>query len=162
VDAGDRQHPASLPPAAWGCADNCYRDLFPLPYLAGLLYISSMIKTPQNSNLKSISSEIKAVFAEFEIKVIRLILFGSRSKGTAVKESDWDFLAVIDKKLDFHAQNLIRTQIRRRLAKKLVSVDIIIRSEDAYAQDREDIGSIAYYAVREGTSLWIQGWSPNG
>jgi predicted nucleotidyltransferase len=103
--------------------------------------------------LENITSEIKKFFAESSIVVKRMILFGSRAKGTAGNDSDWDFLAIIDRKIDFEIQNRIRTLIRRRLAKQRISVDIIIRSESAYEKDRTDTGNITYYAVKEGVAV---------
>jgi predicted nucleotidyltransferase len=98
------------------------------------------------------------VVIEEEIKkrnfnIIKIIFFGSRAKGTARNESDWDFMVVIDK--DIIAEEKIRlvSAIRLHLAQKLIDADIIIKSAKEYSEQSKDVGYITYYAAKNGVSL---------
>jgi predicted nucleotidyltransferase len=98
-------------------------------------------------------ASIRQVFAAAGISVKRIILFGSQARGNAGPESDWDFLVCVDKELSFHQRAVISSKVQWELAKKNVSIDLIIRSEAKVQQERGDVGLITYYALKDGVSV---------
>jgi predicted nucleotidyltransferase len=87
------------------------------------------------------------------LKVKKLILFGSRARGEVHKGSDWDFLAVTDKPVDWSMKRDIWYSLSEALARKDVSADVLIKSEDEFIRDKDDKGKVTYYAVKEGASV---------
>jgi len=96
---------------------------------------------------------IKETIENRGLKVLKIILFGSRAKGNARKDSDWDFFVVIDKKLNFNEKWDIIDEIKIKLAKLKIPNDIIIKSEDEMIESKGDVGRITYYILKEGVEL---------
>jgi len=99
---------------------------------------------------------IKIIKEELEkrgIKVIKVILFGSRVKGNYREDSDWDFFVVIHKKLSFSQKWDIIDEIKIRLAKLKIPNDIILKSEEEIEESKDDVGRITYYVLEEGIEV---------
>ncbi len=63
-----------------------------------------MIEIPENHWLKKLKSQLQAIDPSIE-----LILYGSRARGTAHQDSDWDLLLLTEReKLSFQEQMKIR------------------------------------------------------
>jgi predicted nucleotidyltransferase len=103
-----------------------------------------------SGNKKNISDIIRGEFKAKNLEVKQIVLFGSQSRENAGPDSDWDFLVSIGKELEFREKTKIITAIQRRLALKRISVDIIIKSEEKIAQERNNVGVITYYALKNG------------
>lgn len=59
---------------------------------------------------------IELINQEFEkrkIGVNKIIIFGSRARGDYRKDSDWDFLVVIDKEIEQREKREIASEIRK-------------------------------------------------
>jgi predicted nucleotidyltransferase len=101
---------------------------------------------------------IKIIREEIEkrgLKVLKIILFGSRARGDEKKESDWDFLVIIDKDLDKNTKWDIIIKIKRKLAILKIPNDIIINSIKEFEERKNNVGYITYYALKEGKTLKI-------
>jgi predicted nucleotidyltransferase len=99
---------------------------------------------------------IKIIKEEIEnrgLKVLKIILFGSRAKGDFKEDSDWDFFVVIDKKLNFNEKWDIIDEIKIKLARLKFPNDIIIKSEDEVMENKDDVGRITYYVLKEGIKV---------
>jgi predicted nucleotidyltransferase len=96
---------------------------------------------------------IKEIIENRGIKVLRIILFGSRAKGNAKEDSDWDFLVIVDKDLDRKKKWDIIIKIKRKLAELKIPNDIIINSIREFEEKKDNVGYITYYALREGKVL---------
>ena len=86
-----------------------------------------------------------------EVEVDRIILFGSRARGDAREDSDWDIMVVI--KGDIHWRILLKLQsrVRVRLYKALGrEVDLLVVDRERFAERRDLWGSLEYEAAREG------------
>ncbi|MCL5020768.1 MAG: nucleotidyltransferase domain-containing protein [Bacteroidetes bacterium] len=59
---------------------------------------------------------ITEVTAELGFRVEKIILFGSRARGEARAESDWDFPVVLNDDLTFAGKLELIVQVERRLA----------------------------------------------
>jgi len=93
---------------------------------------------------------IKEILLKNKIKPVNIILFGSRARGEFNEESDWDFLVLIDKEIDFPEKHRMITEIRRVLAKYRIPNDIIIKSEKQFNIMKNYPGNISFYAYQEG------------
>jgi predicted nucleotidyltransferase len=93
---------------------------------------------------------IRDIFAFKEIKIEKVLFFGSRARGDYNKESDWDFLIVADKQLAFKEKHRLIVQIKRRLAKLGIPNDIIIQSRSKFDSMKNHPGNISYVANLEG------------
>ena len=96
---------------------------------------------------------IKEIIENRGLKVLRIILFGSRAKGNAKEDSDWDFLVIVDKDLDRKKKWDIIIKIKRKLAELKIPNDIIINSIREFEEKKDNVGYITYYALREGKVL---------
>lgn len=82
---------------------------------------------------------------------VKVILFGSRARGTAHSGSDVDLL-VIERDPVSARQEAIR--LRRLLRDLEIPIDIIVVGQ-SFAERYDDIpGSVLYPALREGTVLY--------
>ena len=80
----------------------------------------------------------------------RIILFGSRARGTARLDSDVDLLVV----MPFTGSRLrLAVEIRKTLRGLGVAKDIVIMTPEEFAVRKEIPGTIAYPAAREGQVL---------
>jgi predicted nucleotidyltransferase len=96
---------------------------------------------------------IKETIENKGLRVLKIILFGSRAKGTARKDSDWDFFVIIDKKLSFNEKWDIIDEIKIKLAKLKIPNDIFLKSEDEVEESKDDVGRITYYVLKEGVEV---------
>jgi len=96
---------------------------------------------------------IKETIENRGIKVLKVILFGSRAKGNAREDSDWDFLVIVDKDLDRKEKWDIIIKIKRKLAELKIPNDITINSIREFEEKKDNVGYITYYALREGKVL---------
>lgn len=84
------------------------------------------------------------------LKIIKIILFGSRARGDFNKDSDWDLLVIVDKDIGPYQKRRILGEIYRALAKLEESYEIIITSQTDFEKRKNVIGYISYEADKEG------------
>jgi predicted nucleotidyltransferase len=107
----------------------------------------------ENEKIEKVVKIIKDEIEARGLKVVKIILFGSRAKGNQKEDSDWDFLVIIDKDLDRNTKLDIIAKIKRELALLKIPNDIIINSIREFEEKKENVGYIAYYASREGKTI---------
>lgn len=84
----------------------------------------------------------------------RIILFGSHARGEAGAHSDVDLLVVLRAERGQPRQG---NPIRRAIAEHFVlPVDVIVRSPEALAEQRDDPYSLIHKALDEGKVLYEQ------
>ena len=83
----------------------------------------------------------------------RVVLFGSRARGTAAPESDIDLLVVLDRVAD---KRQAAIEIRRALSDLPVCKDIIVTTPDEIARRGDLAGSVLRPALREGKVVYEQ------
>jgi len=89
------------------------------------------------------------------MKVLKIILFGSRAKGTSREDSDWDILIIIDKDLPFKEKRELLGSIYKKLAQNVKeSFELFITSQKRFEELKNLIGTVYYDAEREGVLLW--------
>ncbi len=84
------------------------------------------------------------------VTVERIILFGSRARGDAREDSDWDILIVVSEDASPEALKRFRRSLYLRLS---IQVDVITVRRSYWIRYRESPGTIAYEAVREGVPI---------
>ncbi len=82
---------------------------------------------------------------------LRVILFGSHARGTALAESDIDLLVVMAEMKDARRTTV---EIRRALGDLPVSKDILVTTPEEIARRGELAGSALRPALREGKVLY--------
>jgi len=89
------------------------------------------------------------------MKVLKIILFGSRARGDFREDSDWDLLVVIDRDIPFNRKREILGNIYKAIAEvEGESYEVIITSQNKYEELKNYVGTLMYDAEREGILLW--------
>jgi len=102
------------------------------------------------------AGNIDAVLREIVDRIVRgssprkVILFGSRARGTAAAESDVNLLVVTDRPGSRRQQAVA---IDLALADIRVAKDVLVVGAEELERDRDVVGTIAYPAWREGIVL---------
>ena len=105
---------------------------------------------------KTLEVAKKIITEEIEktrFKVLKILLFGSRTKDTYKKDSDWDFYVIVNDDIDFGERWEIILRIKRRLAQFEIPNDIIINSVKWVNKYHNDVGRITYYALKKGIEI---------
>ena len=84
----------------------------------------------------------------------RVVLFGSRARGSAGEWSDVDLLIVMRNVAD---KRKAAIEIRRSLADMPVSKDIIVATPEEIERRGHVVGTVLHAALREGTVLYERG-----
>ena len=111
------------------------------------------MKTPafKKSEKEKIKRGIIKTLDEIGIKVNSIILFGSRAREKAAKYSDYDFLIITDKTFTVHEKIKISKKIRTHLSD--FPIDVIIKSKSEIETVKNQIGTVAREALKEGVYL---------
>jgi predicted nucleotidyltransferase len=94
---------------------------------------------------------VDRIVARFQPR--RVVLFGSRARGTATADSDVDLLVVLDRVSDKREAAI---EIRRVLSDLPVCKDIIVTTPDEMARRGDLAGSVLRPALREGKVIYEQ------
>ena len=96
---------------------------------------------------------IREEFASRGIELVTIVLFGSRARGNARPESDWDLIVVCKDRVDRKQKTDIWLNINRKLSEHRIDADILIKNEEDFEQDKLDTGKVIYYALKEGVTV---------
>lgn len=102
---------------------------------------------------QTIVRTIRQALSQRGVGLSRLILFGSRARGEARPDSDWDILVVTDTPLSRKAISDFRLSIARTLAKQMIDIEPIVYDEQTLRQREGDVGEIVHYAMKEGVAI---------
>ena len=101
--------------------------------------------------LEAIKQAVLEEAQRLGVGVERIILFGSRARGEATSESDYDILVVTREKLGRREKLELATRVATRIAREyLTPVDIIVRSRDEWLEHSKIVGTIEEVAASEG------------
>ena len=81
----------------------------------------------------------------------QIVLFGSRARGTAREDSDYDVLVVVD---ELPARRETRLAIRRALADLGLALDIVVAASAELAADRRGPRGIVQWAAEQGLVVY--------
>jgi len=81
----------------------------------------------------------------------RIRLFGSRARGDANRDSDWDFLVVVPEASSASADPLVPWRLRRDTG---VRADVVVYSSRDFESERGVPNTLAYEAASAGIALY--------
>lgn len=81
----------------------------------------------------------------------RIILFGSRARGQAAADSDFDLLVIEDKPVERYAEMV---RLNRLLRPMGIPIDLLVVSEEKFQYWRDTPGNVYYEAASEGRVLY--------
>lgn len=102
--------------------------------------------------IRRIREVIDEVSKKMEIKVEKVILFGSRVMRDYRKDSDWDLLVVVDGK-DKKRRDEFWLKINRKLVDNRIKGDLIINNKKDVGEYAKYFGFIHYHALKEGVRI---------
>lgn len=82
-----------------------------------------------------------------------IILFGSRARGDSSGKSDHDIMIVMKNNLTIREKMALSSLLRKKLAKKGIDADLIIKSKEELNYYRTKIGNIVREVLKEGIRL---------
>jgi predicted nucleotidyltransferase len=85
--------------------------------------------------------------------VQKMVLFGSRAKGHAAPDSDWDILVIAHSDTPFLERQI---EASRALGHHEFPVDLLLFTPSEYAQQSRSLGSAAYWAECEGRVVYAK------
>ncbi len=106
-----------------------------------------------DANLEKARAIIVEEVARAGYEVRQILFFGSRARGDARPDSDWDFYVILNAEVDRKTRHAIASRICWRLAREGMIADVILQSEQTVQQRREDLGTLTYYVLREGVAV---------
>lgn len=105
-----------------------------------------LLNIEKDQNLNEIVSKLRSHF-----NPIKIYLFGSRAKGTAKPDSDYDLFLVVK---DSDKSKIERMkEARKILWGRTVSVDVFIYTVDEFNDWKEEFSSIPHTVATEGVEL---------
>ena len=84
-------------------------------------------------------------------RIKRVLLYGSRARGTATEESDFDLLVVEE---DPVAKRQEIERLRQAVSDQHRPIDIWVMGEEEFEETKEIIGGLAYPAHKYGVVLY--------
>lgn len=87
-----------------------------------------------------------------EVQPLRIILFGSRAKGTARPDSDVDLLVVMPEGTDRRAA---MREIGSRIPRRTVGLDLLVATPAVLERNRNVLGLIYREILRTGRTVYV-------
>ena len=108
----------------------------------------------ENKEVRKIIKEtIEKVLRQYDVKPLKIILFGSRAKGNYKGDSDWDILIIVENKLSRKDKLLLHAEMTKELAKYFIPCDILIRAPEEIRKFKGWVHSVTKTALKEGIAL---------
>jgi len=83
----------------------------------------------------------------------KVLLFGSRARKDFNQDSDYDFLIITKETLNISKKRILKSMIRKELARFKIPADILIQSEEELNLKKEITGHILKQVLKEGVML---------
>ena len=83
----------------------------------------------------------------------KVILFGSRARGTHTSESDFDILLVLKRNSTIQRKIRLSTIVRKRFADNMIDADILVKDKKDINYLKDKTGSVVRNALLEGIEL---------
>ncbi|BFI73726.1 nucleotidyltransferase [Nanoarchaeota archaeon] len=103
-----------------------------------------------NDEINKIVETILNISKKYNVKVDKIILFGSRARGDYREDSDWDILLVTEEKVKYD----IIVEMTDELVEKGIDPQIINVTKEHFEEYKDITGDISYMASSEGIVLW--------
>ena len=102
---------------------------------------------------KRLTTVIHKILHSHDIQVEQILLFGSRARGTAHPDNDWDLYVIVNRDLTFADRRRLTTEIKRELARLRIPNDVLLKSNKQFHAAKAYPGHIAYTVARESIPL---------
>ncbi|WP_232502325.1 nucleotidyltransferase domain-containing protein [Aeropyrum camini] len=88
------------------------------------------------------------------VEIDEIVLFGSRARGEAREDSDYDILVVVKGNVGRVERRILSTRIASRAARELlIPVDVIVTTVERWRKYSKTVGTVEEAAAGEGGSL---------
>ena len=112
-----------------------------------------MIVTSGKTQQNQVKQIVLDTLSKLDVKVLKILLFGSRARNEFNQDSDWDLLIILKQNISREDKIEISFQIGMALAKKDITSDIIIRSRAEVKKFMKRVNSVTKTAIKEGVPL---------
>ena len=102
------------------------------------------------------NSDSLSIIRETVFKLLpesKVLLFGSRARKDFDSDSDYDFLVITQQTLDISKKRILKSLMRKELARFKIPADILIQSEEEINLKKEITGHIVKQVLKEGVVL---------
>lgn len=100
---------------------------------------------------RNLATTIREEFDKMDVAIENIYLFGSRARGDAVTDSDWDFLVITKDEIDRSLKQRVASSIRVRLAfEKNIAADFVIHPANMLQDILAQPSFVAHQGIREG------------
>jgi predicted nucleotidyltransferase len=107
--------------------------------------------------MQEVVAQAKAIIHEVVeragYRVLRILLFGSRARGDARPDSDWDFFVITDRELTRAEKQSIQTELSLRFAQLGFYADVVFQSDAQTEARKGNTGFLTYYALKDGVPI---------
>ena len=114
------------------------------------------VREPERSYMydRTVAERVKdRILAAMGERVRRVILFGSRARGDALPDSDYDVLVVLDKLVPGERHGIL-VDLYRAVRQRDAVVEPHVMSQERFEETKKVIGGLAYPAWTEGVVLY--------
>lgn len=118
--------------------------------------VRRLVREPRRTDTydRTVAERVKErILAAMGKRVRRVILFGSRARGDALPDSDYDVLVVLDRLLPGERHGIL-VDLYRAVRQHDAVVEPHVMSEERFEETKEVIGGLAYPAWTEGVVLY--------
>ena len=116
-----------------------------------------LVDYQKNKNKAQTQSIERLIIRKVKEKVLaidseaKITLFGSRARGDARKDSDWDFLILMDSPVNFHLKNKLRNELYDIELETGEIIGTIIENKEDW--DRKIVTDIHKNIAKEGIAI---------
>jgi len=107
------------------------------------------------STKREVIGKLKRILEEIGIEYSNILLFGSRARKDFEEDSDWDFMIILRDKIDTEGKRGLWYEIYRRFHDyfPLISVDIILKDEQSFEEEKRVVNTISNEVYLEGIEV---------
>ena len=107
------------------------------------------------STKREVVGKLKGILEEIGIEYSNILLFGSRARKDFEEDSDWDFMIILRDKIDTEGKKGLWYGIYRRFHDyfPLISVDIILKDEQSFEEEKRVVNTISNEVYLEGIGV---------
>ena len=107
------------------------------------------------STKREVVGKLKGILEEIGIEYSNILLFGSRARNNFGEESDWDFMIILKENIDPKEKRGLWYKIYRRFHDHfpLISVDIILKDEQSFEDEKRVANTISNEVYLEGIKV---------